>query len=467
MAVDAEGTIDLLRDNLRDRYKDCFSIVQELLQNADDAKANRIHFGVSNGLDVNDPMLGGPALYVVNDGPVKPDDLYSIFRIAAGNKHGDKDKIGKFGLGMKSVFHVCEGFYMFGEGLECQAEFPCFCTPWSEDYHPGWWSKWESESKQVDAEVRNTIAPIVKGWSRWFCVWIPMRTEGQLEEADGELLSPILKMFPTAANCESFVGAEYAERASRMLPLLKNVEHLSFGSKEGDLHRRYEIVPDVGRLTMQSGDLGGEVRSSGDGTTGFRYHGKAVSHTGEVSFKQLQDCSCWPEKTHKETLRRAVRIVDKTEPHAAVCVLSESNDHESNDHASIVVAPCVFLPLSGAREQKSKYSIAIAGKVSLTIYLHGSMFVDAGRQEFNIGVEAIDSPVNETELRQEWNRRLFVDGVLPLLIPEIERTLDEVDAKTAEAVMAGLSKVEYISRWLPEMCQEWCLVSELTGDGYA
>lgn len=461
MSVDAEGMIDLLRDNLRDRYKDCFSIVQELLQNADDAQSRHIHFGVSNGLGVDDPMLNGPALYVINDGPVSADDLYSIFRIAAGNKHGDKDKIGKFGLGMKSVFHVCEGFYMFGDGLACQDEFPCFCTPWSEDYHPAWWHKWESESCRVDAEVRKAVGPIVKGWGCWFCVWIPMRTDRQLEEDDGELLSPILKMFPSAADCETFVGVEYAARASRMLPLLKNVVELSFCAPGGVL-RRYEMNPGRGRLTMRGGDLEGEVTASGEGTSGFHFHGKAVSHTGEIGFKRLQDCSCWPEKTHKETLRRAVRIVDKTEPHAAVCVLSEQREC-----ASITVSPCVFLPLSGARDQKSKYSVPISGDVSLTIYLHGSMFVDAGRQEFNIGAETIENPVNETELRGEWNRRLFIDGVLPLLIPEIERTIERVDVKTAEAIMTGLPKVGYIDSWLPEVCREWCLVSELTSEGYA
>ena len=45
MRVDAEGVVALLRANLIDRYKDCFCIIQELLQNADDAEATRVHFG--------------------------------------------------------------------------------------------------------------------------------------------------------------------------------------------------------------------------------------------------------------------------------------------------------------------------------------------------------------------------------------------------------------------------------------
>ncbi len=135
MVVDTEGMIGFLQDNLRDRYKDCFSIVQELLQNADDAKAKHVHFGMFDGIPGTSVLLNGPALLVVNDGPVRPSDLDAIYRIAAGNKRADEDKIGKFGLGMKSVFHVCEAFFMFGKNLEVQSELPDFCTPWSEEYH--------------------------------------------------------------------------------------------------------------------------------------------------------------------------------------------------------------------------------------------------------------------------------------------------------------------------------------------
>ena len=80
MVMDTEGMISLLQDNLRDRYRDCFSIIQELLQNADDAgnaksKSQHVHFGISKGIDVDCPLLNGPALFVVNDGPVSPSDL--------------------------------------------------------------------------------------------------------------------------------------------------------------------------------------------------------------------------------------------------------------------------------------------------------------------------------------------------------------------------------------------------------
>ena len=129
MRVNAEGIVSLLRANLIDRYKDCFCIIQELLQNADDAKASRVHFGVSEGLAVNHPLGRLPALYIINDGPVSVSNMTSIYTVASGDKGDASDKIGKFGLGMKSVFHVCEGFFMLGDRLGTELSFPYFCTP--------------------------------------------------------------------------------------------------------------------------------------------------------------------------------------------------------------------------------------------------------------------------------------------------------------------------------------------------
>ena len=62
--------INLIADNLRDRYPDSFSILKELLQNADDAGAKEVHIGLSAGLPrTKHPLLQGPALFLLNDGP--------------------------------------------------------------------------------------------------------------------------------------------------------------------------------------------------------------------------------------------------------------------------------------------------------------------------------------------------------------------------------------------------------------
>ena len=68
--------INLIADNLRDRYDSGFPVIKELVQNADDAQATRIVFGQHPGFphDTDHPLTTGPALWFFNNGRFKPDD---------------------------------------------------------------------------------------------------------------------------------------------------------------------------------------------------------------------------------------------------------------------------------------------------------------------------------------------------------------------------------------------------------
>src|SRR4051794_18777500 len=93
--------ISQLRDVLQ-RYHG-FAVIRELIQNADDAAATRIEIGCVGPLGGTDhPLLkGGPALFVVNDGPFSPENARSIKQLGLSDKAGDAGTIGKFGLGLK------------------------------------------------------------------------------------------------------------------------------------------------------------------------------------------------------------------------------------------------------------------------------------------------------------------------------------------------------------------------------
>lgn len=458
LKVDTEGTIHLLQDNLCDRYKDSFAIVQELLQNADDAKAKHVYFGLSQGLHAKCALLKCPALVVVNDGPVSSSDLDAIFRVAAGNKQDDENKIGKFGLGMKSVFHVCEGFFMFGQRLESQSELPCFCTPWSDEYHESWWTDWDAERDSAYEQVSQQLSAIAKDWSQWFCVWIPLRQESQLEG-----ISPILKKFPNDVQKSALVGVETSEQASKMLPLLKNVEELIFADSE-QKSRTYTLTA-TSRLGLKDVDFTGVVVAHGEGTMGYSFDCTARLYREEQEFKELQALSCWPETTHKESLRGSVakKVADKTKPHAAICVLVEKSDTPR-----LTLAPCVFLPLSGPQDKKEYYSLPLPeGSDSVTVYMHGSMFVDAGRQDFSVGTAVYDASHidDETALRKEWNRRLWEKAILPLLVRQLYKSL-KGNAVTLAAVVEKFSQVTFSRTWVVKAFCKECIAKVLSRDGY-
>ena len=111
-----EPLIVRLKNILRD-YKDGLTIVKELIQNADDAEATevnicydaRTHTTDRNKLFFPDMCEShGPALVIQNNSTFSDEDFTSIQKLAAAMKQNKHLKIGKFGVGFCSVYHITD-----------------------------------------------------------------------------------------------------------------------------------------------------------------------------------------------------------------------------------------------------------------------------------------------------------------------------------------------------------------------
>jgi hypothetical protein len=144
MEVGPKGIINLIKSNLLDKYPPS-SILKELLQNADDAGAKRVIVGWTPGpVDKpTHPLLQGPALFVANDGKFTAEDAKAICQFGQNYKFGEKEVIGKFGLGLKSVFHLCEAFFYLSSTVcgpgDDTGLYNNLASPWANtNYHRGW-----------------------------------------------------------------------------------------------------------------------------------------------------------------------------------------------------------------------------------------------------------------------------------------------------------------------------------------
>ncbi|XP_072127761.1 sacsin-like [Mobula birostris] len=106
--------IDYLKEILR-RYPDGGQILKELLQNADDAEANEVVFIFdertygSTSLFMKDlKKFQGPALIVYNDSVFSEEDWNSIQTTGISNKRNDPSKVGQFGLGFNTIYHITD-----------------------------------------------------------------------------------------------------------------------------------------------------------------------------------------------------------------------------------------------------------------------------------------------------------------------------------------------------------------------
>ena len=117
---DEFGQEEKLTDRLRrllEEYTDGFSVLKELIQNADDAGATEVKFlyDKRNNKDAQTCLIDegmrecqGPALWVYNDAEFRDEDFTNITKLNGRTKETKTEKIGKFGLGFNAVYNLTD-----------------------------------------------------------------------------------------------------------------------------------------------------------------------------------------------------------------------------------------------------------------------------------------------------------------------------------------------------------------------
>ena len=114
-----------IQNIIRD-YPFDMTILKELLQNADDAKATKMHVILDMRKHSEEHLLSkawselqGPALLVWNDSVFTEKDLKGIQRLGLGSKRSDSETIGQYGIGFNAVYHLtdCPSFLTGGDTL--------------------------------------------------------------------------------------------------------------------------------------------------------------------------------------------------------------------------------------------------------------------------------------------------------------------------------------------------------------
>ena len=111
-----EPLIIRLKNILKD-YKDGLTIIKELIQNADDAEATEFNICYDARRHTTErhrlffPGMcesHGPALVIHNNSVFRDEDFNNIQKLAAATKQDKESKIGKFGIGFCSVYHITD-----------------------------------------------------------------------------------------------------------------------------------------------------------------------------------------------------------------------------------------------------------------------------------------------------------------------------------------------------------------------
>ena len=437
--------VNLIADNLRDRYENGFPILKELIQNADDAKAHTFIFGDHPGFpDAAHPLLKGPGLWFFNDGEFKQSDADALRSFGIASKAGDTGAIGKFGLGMKSVFHLCEAlFYVAWDGRGALHREGL--TPWKQDgpWPHQEWDKTRDDDWNCLTALSRELAG--EGDCTWFLLWLPLRMRAHLETPSGEQSGAIISRFPGDDPTRELAflnDVTLAHDVAEMLPLLRHLDRVEHKGKDN---------PFVVKLTGGLRLMGDPPRTEADGRL-VREDGKPVlafsgrrleNLDANGRFASVKAREEWPRIRYRDDLGREQQAKDKTSPEAAALFCSGFGSAiRSRLHWA------VFLPVEDGSEDLE----AGHGERGHSLVLHGQFFLDAGRKTIH-GLEHLhrkpedlgDAPIDEDSLRKIWNQRLAQEVVVPLVLPALARHAEQ--QKLSDDECSALTRALSDSRW--------------------
>lgn len=226
-AVSQLSVVYQIKSNLQDRYDSGFPILKELLQNADDAGARRFRLDAWYGWPKADnPLLRGPGLLVVNDGGFRQKDRNDILSFGVSGKATDHATIGKFGLGQKAAFHLCDAFIVHAFNENEQEPFSKVVNPFlNVDAAGNVTSRWEHlRDSDVDC-LRRAVSDGF--YTRGLVLWLPLRSD-RLRPAPGLSFS---------TNRPSISGTvdELArtEELQTLLTILRHLEEIEIRRQDG------------------------------------------------------------------------------------------------------------------------------------------------------------------------------------------------------------------------------------------
>ena len=397
------------------------SIFKELIQNADDARAQQLHFGwIADWPEGIHPLLRQPVLLALNDGPFSKRDEKSILRLGLSGKASDVGTIGTFGLGMKSVFHLCEGFF-----YACSADqeardgspFVEFLTPHEPIDHVKNWEDHEKHAAEIILKKLGFWGSLCK---RWFCIMIPLRRDEHLG-APG----PLHESRPELETLYPYSPKE--EIIHCFTPLLKSLEQMTFWDWNPDsihpekawrmafeatgLQRTlfpHHLKPGV--KSAIGGTVKIEVFSTERTSTEYSFIGNEILLSDPI-FNEIKSEIGVKKNRDVET---GEYVTPKNDPHCAV--MFSTTKSLTNEDSTFLIERSTFLPLA-----RTEVPRPLNGKRKFRLTLHGGYFLDPGRQA------VINRSGSDRGIEEKWNDSIDELGVWPLILPTLSKFVEDTE----------------------------------------
>ena len=480
--VSPMGVVGTIRDSIQG--VDGFSIVKELIQNADDSGATKWVLGLHDGFPAaRHPLLRSRGMFVVNDGAFRREHAKALVQLHLSGKAGDQESIGKFGVGLKSVYHLGEAFFYLGLDSSPDAFAPPygvtgFVSPWVlANEHPDSRREWNLDARQRhddEIAIRDAVLEAC-GW-KGFTLWIPLRTRAQCQLGDGKQALIQSRFFDGDDYPRDIFRHDLEERLSRLWPMLRNLEtirvigpekatQISLRLRKGSTRRRYPQAGADGAsaLPLTPDRLQGYI----DGGASPMLFAGLEGTVPELL--ELRGHPHWPTSLQVTEVAN-MQVPDKSVPHVAAVF---SVHDATSGGGSLTLDWSVFLPILDEHGEQRK----IDGDLRVQLNLHGYFFLSTDRTRIlDWRIPPTHPLEDEKAVQRYWNAELARRGTLPAILDALEalkQQLRQDGRRGAEvyrilrAITAGLAGTALFAEWRTAITRERTWLWKLDASGRA
>jgi hypothetical protein len=385
---------------LEDSYDTGFPILKELIQNASDAKATMLSIGKFDGFGISStdhPLLQKhPALLIYNNGDFKERDSKNIRYISGGGKANDGTVVGKFGLGLKSIFHLCDIFFYVtritdgaGKGKLESRQF----NPWIENPDAKH-SEWQILSDKDHSQLETKFEEISKKCSDkpngdGFLLIIPLKTTKNDHITDNNI-------FPDGKGEYFGHYDDIKDRIIHLLPMLNNI------SPSGTT---------IKKIIFNLVDYSEKIVYDSSFTSFYKTSIEADFLKNKQRAEEIKKCGLWPKDNKTSSCETAFTL---------------TRIQKTDDTAYLYLDYAVFLPL-----EQIHAPIPLLTNYSYSIVLHGQFAIDSGRK----GIKHFDSLLDEQEdyinaqsvdeTYKKWNQFIAQVCMYPYMLKILKKSIHE------------------------------------------
>lgn len=445
---------------------DQFLVLKELIQNADDSgqdgqgTASFVALGCSAGLpDADHPLLAAPAIFAVNDGALSRSDAEAIVSLGLSTKGGDSSTVGKFGLGLKSVFFMAEAFFFMDARLSPEERWdsPHFdvLSPWlsgDPPTRPEWLQFSAADRARILAHLQALEIP------EGFVVWVPLRRRVDCIVPGHEL--PVHVMSGCFGDQPVMISDQTIQDVQDLMPMLGRVRRIIVKARP-EAETPLLVLDQLGAQrtsdfrvsTPFERTFAGAIKSSVADPTVYVGHEALVQHAW---LTQLNESEHWPS-TEVVTLYGNAQKKDPSVPHGAAVW-----QRSIGQGGRLRALWSVFLPV------QEELNEVLSTSSAYTLTLHGYFFLKEDRKAIYDLALSLDGspPANVSELRQHWNGLLALSATLPLVLQGLAQITSEAPEDERTEVSRALRQSTFARRHLDALTSRHQWVRQLAGPAF-